>query len=60
VFQDFKVRLIVEKRIQVLPFSTEQEIDPIDQKSQIGFSAEVYFNSITTKTFRVSLKLLHI
>ena len=58
--QDFKVQLIAKKWFQVLHFSTDREIDPTDQKSQIWSSAEGYFSPITTKTFRVSLKLLQI
>ena len=60
MFQDSEDQLIVEKRSQVLPVSTDREIDPTGRKSQIGFSVEGYFSPIITNTFRVSLTLLHI
>ena len=49
-----------KEEVKYFSFSTDRELDPTNRKSQTQFSAEVYFNLISSKMFRVSLKFLHI
>ena len=49
-----------KEEVKYFSFSTDRELDSTNRKSQTQFFAEVYFSPISTKMFRVSLKLLQI